>query len=94
MKQDIIQTFEKYELLYLEFRVSSASVGVAHKGDECGPGCVFVIVVLRAVTVNQLNQAVVVGQTGVGLTQTPGPEGREENCFRVVAANTQKRKHT
>lgn len=89
-----LQTFQKYELLYLEFRLSSASVWVAQEGDECRSGCVFFIVVLRAVTVNQLNQAVVVRQMRVRFTQTPGSEGGGENGFRVVIANTQKRKYT
>lgn len=81
VKQKIIQTFQKYQPFYLEFRLSSASDWVAQEGDERGPGCVFVIVVLRAVTVNQLDQAVVVRQTRVGFTQTPGSEGGgEKSC--------------
>lgn len=87
VKQNITQTFRKYELLYLEFRLSSASVWVAQEGDECRPGCVFFIVVLRAVTVNQLNQAVVVRQTRVRFTQTPGSEGERGVVWRLVYFN-------
>lgn len=52
--------------------MSSTSVWVTEEGDECRPGCVSVIVILRTVTVNQLNQAVIVRQMSVRLPQTPG----------------------
>lgn len=55
-----MQFLKKIEFLYLEFRLSSTSIWVTEEGDVCRPGCVSVIVILRTVTVNQLNQAIIV----------------------------------
>ena len=60
--------------MYLEFWLPSAGLGVTEEGDECGSECVLLVVVLRAVTVGQLDQAVVVRQPGVRFPETPRPE--------------------
>lgn len=58
----------------LEFGVSSSSFWVAEEGDESGSEGVFFVVVLGAVTVGQLDQAVVVRQTRVRFPETPRTE--------------------
>lgn len=60
--------------VYLEFWLSSASLRVTEEGDKCGSERVLFVVVLRAVTVGQLDQAVVVRQPGVRFTETPRAE--------------------
>lgn len=63
--------------LYLEFGFSSSGLWVAEEGDECGSESVFFVVVLGAVAVGQLDQAVVVRQTGVRFPETPRTEVAE-----------------
>lgn len=63
-------------IFYLEFGASQSSLRVAQEGDEGGSVGVLCIVVLGAVTVGQLDQAVVVRQTGVLLPETPRAESR------------------
>lgn len=58
---------------HLKLRLPKSSLGVTQEGDECGAQGVLLIVVLGAVDVRQLDQAVVVRQVGVGLTETPRP---------------------
>lgn len=45
---------------HLELRLSSSSLRVTEEGDERGPQSVLLVVVLGAVAVIQLDQAVVV----------------------------------
>lgn len=67
---------QKKEEFYLELWASCSSLRVAQEGDEGGSEGVVRIVVLGAFAVGQLDQAVVIGQVGVRLTQTPGAESR------------------
>lgn len=59
------------EKCHLELRLPNSSLGVTQEGDECGAQGVLLIVVLGAVGVRQLDQAVIVRQVGVGLAETP-----------------------
>lgn len=58
----------------LELGVSGSGLGVTEEGDERGAQRVLLVVVLGAVAVGQLDQAVVVGQVRVRLPQTPRAE--------------------
>ena len=63
---------------YLELWLAEAGVAVAEEGDEGGAQRVLLVVVLGAVGVGQLDQAVVVRQARVEVPQTPraGPTVR------------------
>lgn len=52
------------------------------------------IVVLRAVGVIQLNQAIVIRQMSVGFPQTPGSGGGRENGFTIVKSNPPGKENT
>lgn len=59
------------QMVYLEFRLSSSSFWVTEEGDKRGSESVLFVVVLGTVAVGQLDQAVVVRQTGVCFAETP-----------------------
>ena len=50
---------------------------VTEEGDECGSESVLLVVVLGAVSVGELEQAVVVRQTGVRFPEAPRTEMKE-----------------
>lgn len=63
---------------HLELRLPDPSLGVTQEGDERGAQGVLLIVVLGAVAVRQLDEAVVIGQVGIGLAETPRPPETDE----------------
>lgn len=68
--------------VYLEFRVSSSGLWVTEEGDDSGSQRVLSVVVLGAVSVGELDQAVVVRQPRVCLSKTPGAD--EETQTRKI----------
>lgn len=61
--------------------MSSSSLRVTEEGDERGPQSVLLVVVLGATAVIQLDQAVIVRQVGVCLTETPSPKVTADNIY-------------
>lgn len=70
-RNDHAETRKRKGGVYLEFGFSSSGLWVTEERDERGSESVFFVVVLGAVTVGQLDQAVVVRQTGVCFPETP-----------------------
>lgn len=56
---------------HLELGPAYSRLVVAEEGDERRPTCVLLVVVLGAVLIGQLDHAVVVGQLGIELPETP-----------------------
>lgn len=67
---------------YLEFGLSHSGFWVTQERDECGSKSVFLVVVLRAVTVGQLDHAVVVRQMGVCFPETPRTDVAERKTMQ------------
>lgn len=65
--------------IYLEFWVSWSNLWVTEERDERRSGSVLFVVVWGAVTVVQLNQPIVVRQTGVLFPKTPNT--KEKNMM-------------
>lgn len=59
---------------HLELRLPNSGLRVTQEGDECRAQGVLLVVVLGAIHVRQLDQAVIVRQVGVGLAETPRPQ--------------------
>lgn len=66
------------DTVYLEFGISCSSFWVTEERDDRGPESVPIVVVLGAVVVGELDQAVVVRQAGVRLPETPRPTVAEK----------------
>lgn len=81
------------EEFHLELRVSWSCFWVTEEWDESGSECVLCVIVLRSIFVGELDQAVIVAQTGICFSKTPGTADKQQK-FVVYICNTSPRTAT
>lgn len=75
---------------YLKLWFSWTSLSVTEEGDVCGTQRVVLVVVLRAVSVGQLDHAIIVGKPGVKLAEIPRACATAETKQKWLAPPTVK----
>lgn len=69
---------------YLKLWFACTSLSVTEEGNVCGTLCVLVVVVLRAISVGQLDHAIIVRKPGVEIAEIPRACAAAETKQKMV----------